>query len=370
MTLQRQLLFWFAALAVFVVIIYVLGPILLPFVAGMALAYALDPLADRLERVGLSRLFATSVILILFALVFILVLVALVPLLSHQIAQFAERLPEYAGKLQDFVREAGQSWLQVGWVRDLLGMGDTETTPAAASRDLISKAAGWLGQLLQSVVSGGLALVNLVALLTVTPVVAFYLLNDWDRMIARIDVWLPREHVETIRKLARQIDDVLAGFVRGQGLLCIVLGIFYAVGLSLIGLNFGLMIGLGAGLISFIPYVGSILGFVVAIGIALAQFWPDWVMVAGVAGVFFAGQFLEGNVLQPKLVGGHIGLHPVWLIFALFAFGYLFGFVGMLLAVPLAAAMGVLARFALQQYLESRLYNGSGSDPGGGDTSP
>ena len=362
MTLQKQLLFWFAALLVFVLVLFVLRPILLPFVAGMALAYALDPLADRLERLGLSRLLATSVILVLFALIFVVFLVALVPMLSHQIAQFADRLPEYATRLQEVAREIGQSWLQIGWVRDLLGMSDSDATPAAASRDLIGKAAGWLGQVLQSVVSGGLALVNLFALLTVTPVVAFYLLNDWDRMVAQIDEWLPREHVETIRSLARQIDDVLAGFVRGQGLVCLVLGIFYAVGLSVLGLNFGLVIGLGAGVISFIPYIGSIVGFVVSIGVALAQFWPDPLMIGAVAAGFFAGQFLEGNILQPKLVGGHIGLHPVWLMFALFAFGYLFGFVGMLLAVPLAAAIGVLARFALQQYLDSRLYTGSDGD--------
>ena len=364
MTLQRQLLFWFVALVVLILLLLVLRPILLPFVAGMALAYALDPLADRLQRLGLGRLLATSLILIVCLLIFILFMVAFVPILIEQISQFANHLPDYTAQLQKVLRGISRDWLQNGWVRDMLGMGDGETTPAAASRDLLGKVAGWFGQLLQSLVSGSLALVNLVALLTVTPVVAFYLLNDWDRMLAHIDQWLPREHAETIRKLARDIDDVLAGFVRGQGMLCIILGMFYAVGLSLLGLNFGLAIGFGAGVISFIPYIGSIVGFVVSVGIALAQFWPDWLMVGAVAAVFFAGQFLEGNVLQPKLVGGHVGLHPVWLIFALFAFGYLFGFVGMLLAVPLAAALGVLARFLLQQYLASKLYLGSG---GGAD---
>lgn len=362
MSIQKQLLFWLGAMLLFILVLYVLRPILLPFVAGMALAYALDPLADRLQRLGLSRLLATGVILILFALVFIVFIVALVPLLAEQIGQFANRLPEYATKLQQLFRDIGHSWLQVGWVRDLLGMDGGNGNNPIQNSDIMGKAAGWLGQLLQSLASGGLALVNLVALLTVTPVVAFYLLNDWDRMIDRIDSWLPRDHVETIRALARQIDEALAGFVRGQGLVCLVLGVFYAFGLSLVGLNFGLVIGLGAGFISFIPYVGSIAGFVVSLGVALVQFWPDWLWVVAVAVIFFAGQFLEGNILQPKLVGGHVGLHPVWLIFALFAFGYLFGFVGMLIAVPLAATFGVLARFGLKQYLDSRYYIGSGGD--------
>jgi predicted PurR-regulated permease PerM len=358
MTFQRQALFWLATLAVFVLVLFVLRPILLPFVAGMALAYALDPIADRLQRLGMSRLVATSVILVVFALVFILFLTALVPVLAHQVAQFADNLPAYSEKLSEIMR----SWMQVGWVRNLLGLDGDAKSGAIASGDLVSSAAGWLGQILQSLLSGGLALVNLVALLTVTPVVAFYLLNDWDRMTGKIDAWLPRDHVDAIRTVAAQIDDALAGFVRGQGLVCITLGIFYATGLSIVGLNFGLLIGLGAGLISFIPYVGSIVGFVLSLGVALVQFWPNWPWIVAVAVVFLAGQFLEGNVLQPKLVGGHVGLHPVWLIFALFAFGYLFGFVGMLLAVPLAATVGVLARFGLKQYLESRFYTGTGGD--------
>jgi len=358
MTFQKQAMFWAAGLVVFVLILYVLRPILLPFVAGMALAYALDPVADRFEKFGMSRLFATSLILILFALIFFIFLVALVPVLAHQIGQFAERLPEYGAKLQDMVGTIRSNWLQNSWVRDMLGLGDEKGNGAINSSDIVAQAATWLGQLLQSLLSGGLALVNLISLLTVTPVVAFYLLNDWDRMVAKLDNWLPREHVETIRQLASQIDDALAGFVRGQGLVCLFLGTFYAAGLSIVGLNFGLLIGFGAGVISFIPYVGSLVGFLISIGVALVQFYPDWLWVGAVAAVFFVGQFIEGNILQPKLVGGHVGLHPVWLIFALFAFGYLFGFVGMLLAVPLAAAVGVLARFAIQQYLNSPLYKG------------
>jgi predicted PurR-regulated permease PerM len=232
------------------------------------------------------------------------------------------------------------------------------TNLPASLTDLATKAAGWLAGILASVLSGSLALVNVISIVVVTPIVAFYMLNDWDRMVAKVDGWLPRDHHDTIRRLAREIDEAMAGFIRGQGTVCLMLGFFYAVALSFAGLNFGLLIGLGAGFLSFIPYVGTIVGGVAAIGMALIQFWPDWLQIFIIAGIFAFGQFIEGNFLSPYLVGNRVGLHPVWLMFALFAFGYLFGFVGLLLAVPLAAAVGVLARFALQQYLKSPLYLG------------
>lgn len=177
-------------------------------------------------------------------------------------------------------------------------------------------------------------------------------------MVAKVDQWIPRDYVADVRQIAKEIDQAIAGFIRGQGSLCLILGIYYAVGLSLVGLNFGLLIGLFAGMISFIPYVGSMVGLVLAIGVALVQFWPDYPWIGLVLVVFFSGQFLEGNILQPKLVGSSVGLHPVWLMFALFAFGALFGFVGLLVAVPAAAAVGVLVRFALSRYLQSDLYFG------------
>jgi predicted PurR-regulated permease PerM len=183
------------------------------------------------------------------------------------------------------------------------------------------------------------------------------MLMDWDRMVAKMDSWVPVMHRVTVRSLARQIDRAIAGFLRGQALVCLLLGTFYAVALSLAGLNFGALIGLTSGVLSFIPYVGTLTGFLVSTGVAIVQFWPDWTMIAVVVGIFVAGQFLEGNILSPKLVGDAIGVHPVWLMFALFAFGSLFGFVGLLLAVPLAATAGVLARFALAQYLASSIYD-------------
>ena len=209
-----------------------------------------------------------------------------------------------------------------------------------------------------------MALFNLLSLLVVTPIVLFYMLNDWDRMVAVVDGWLPRHHADTIRGIARDIDRAMAGFIRGQGTVCLVLGAFYAVALVASGLHFGLLIGITAGLLSFIPYVGSIIGGTLSIGMALVQFWPDWVQILLIAAIFGLGQFLEGNFLSPKLVGGRVGLHPVWMMFALMAFGYLFGFVVLLMAVPLAAAIRVIVRYALMQYLNSSLYLGEGKDIG------
>jgi len=200
--------------------------------------------------------------------------------------------------------------------------------------------------------------VSLFSLMVVTPVVAFYLIYDWHRMIAAADSWIPVNQRDTVRALAHEVDAAIAGFVRGQSAVCLILGSFYAVALTMSGLNFGLLIGLISGLITFVPYVGSMTGLVLALGVAVAQFWPDYYSILLVLGIFLVGQFLEGNVLSPKLVGESTGLHPVWVIFALLAFGYLFGFVGLMVAVPLAATIGVLARFALRRYLESSLYTG------------
>lgn len=352
MTFRQQVRFWLLVLAGLVAVLWVFGGILLPFVAGMVLAYFLDPVADWLEEHNIPRLAATILIVGLFILLFVLILIFLMPVLIDQIGSFARELPAYVQNLVKLVNDAAPEWL----LKEIESRGIDMKGPVS---DLAAKAAGWLGTLLQSVLSGGLALVNLIALLVVTPIVAFYMLNDWDRMIAKVDSWVPREHVETVRQLADDADHAIAGFIRGQGTVCITLGIIYAIALTIVGLNFGLLIGLGAGLLSFIPYVGAILGGLASVGMALVQFWPDWIMVAIVAAIFAAGQFLEGNFLTPKLVGDNVGLHPVWLMFALFAAGYLFGFVGMLLAVPVAAAMGVLIRFALEKYMESPLYQGS-----------
>lgn len=351
MTLQKQVSFWIAALIAVILLLWLLSPILLPFIAGLVLAYFLDPVADALERLGLPRLLATAAILLLSILALVLVVLLVVPILGDQIMKFASELPALMQSLLDRFNDVAPQW-----VKDAIARSGTDIQGSIST--IAGKAAGWTATLLASIWSGGMALVNLLSLLVVTPIVAFYLLADWDHLVAKVDSWLPRDHADAIRGIFSDINDALAGFIRGQGTVCLLLGLFYAIALTVAGLKFGLVIGLVAGLLSFIPYVGALVGGLVAIGVSLVQFWPDVASILLVLGVFIVGQFIEGNFLSPKLVGGSIGLHPVWLMFALFAFGYVFGFVGLLLAVPMAAAAGVLVRFALNQYLKSRLYRG------------
>jgi predicted PurR-regulated permease PerM len=350
--LKRQLVFWLLAFAFVVVFLMVFRSILLPFVAGMALAYFLDPVADWFERRGLSRLMATFVIVILFVVVFAISLMIVIPLLVSQASDFLSKLPGYVTSLQQLIANANPEMLP-SWLRDQIGALKNNFS------SLLGQGTQFIGTLFEQVWSSGKTLVDIVSLLVVTPVVAFYLLLDWDRMVARVDSLVPRDHLATVRQLSREMNDTISGFVRGQGTLCIVLGAYYGIGLTLTGLSFGLLIGLFSGMVSFIPYVGSTLGLVLAVGLAIVQFWPDYLWIGLVALVFFSGQFLEGNVLQPKLVGERVGLHPVWLMFALFAFGLLFGFVGLLVAVPVSAALGVMVRFAINRYLDSDLYQGA-----------
>jgi predicted PurR-regulated permease PerM len=357
MSLQRKIVFWLAALAVFIALLVTLSSVLMPFAAGLVLAYLLDPLADRLERLGLGRLGATLLILITFVAVFVAFLVVVAPLFATQLTAFIEKAPGYVTRLQSLLTEQGGPLLQrIGGERVLADL-------QKSLGDVVGQGMSWLGRFLTSLWSGGQALIGILSLLVVTPVVAFYLLLDWDHMVAKIDSWLPVDQRETVRELAGEIDRAISGFLRGQTLVCLILGVIYAVGLFVIGLNFGVLIGISAGILSFIPYVGSLLGLLVALAVAIAQFWPDLTMIGLVLAVFAVGQFIEGNILAPKLVGETVGLHPVWLMFALLAAGSLFGFLGLLLAVPLAAAIGVLTRFALKQYLASPLHGGQQLGP-------
>ncbi|WP_137135180.1 AI-2E family transporter [Rhizobium sp. FKY42] len=350
-SLRRYVLFWLCAFVAFVIFLLAFRTILLPFVAGMALAYFLDPVADWLERRGLSRLMATIVILISFILMFAIALVVVVPLIIGQFSQFAQVLPDYVTQLQQLIANPENSYLPKWMVTQIQNAKQNFS-------GLMSEGAGFIGGLLNQLWNSGKTLIDVISLLVVTPVVAFYILLDWDRMVEKVDSWVPRDQVHTIRQLAREMDNAVSGFIRGQGSLCLILGIYYAVGLSLVGLNFGLLIGFVAGMISFIPYIGSLVGLILAVGVALMQFWPDYGWIIATMAVFFSGQFIEGNILQPKLVGSSVGLHPVWLMFALLAFGAMFGFVGLLIAVPAAAMIGVLVRFALSRYLQSDIYFG------------
>ncbi|MGD9914458.1 MAG: AI-2E family transporter [Rhizobiaceae bacterium] len=348
---RRQIRFWLVVILIFAGFLWLFSEILLPFAAGMILAYFLDPLADWLQRRGLSRFMATNVILVGFLIILALAFIVVVPLLVTQISDLASRLPDYLEDLQGLITRLNPEWLERRF-------GVTEAQLREWLSGLVTSGAGLITTLMGSIWASGVAVFNIVGLLVVTPVVAFYMLLDWDRMVARIDSWVPREYVPTVRRLAGEINEATAGFVRGQGTLCIVLGILYAIALTAAGLNFGILIGLFVGLISFIPYVGSLVGMVLSIGVGAVQFWPDWTMIIVIAAIFFVGQFIEGNILQPRLIGDRVGLHAVWLMFALFAFGALFGFVGLLVAVPAAAAVGVLIRFAIEKYLESPLYTG------------
>ena len=349
-----QLRFWLILLVVTLVCVYLLRGVLLPFVAGMAVAYLLDPVCDRLERWKLSRTWATTVVTICFVLLCVLVLLLIIPAVVSQVATFVERAPDYLSALQ---REAT---VLLEMLRDRLDPGTQEKLQSLL-RSSADKVFSWTTEVLGGIISGGVAFFNFIALLVITPVVAFYLLRDWDRMVAKADDSLPRRHQATIRQLAGEVDETLAGFLRGQGTVCLSLAVFYAIGLTLAGLDFGLLVGLIAGFLSFIPYVGSLVGLMLSLGLALAQF-DSWISVAIVAAVFFVGQALEGNVLTPKLVGERVGLHPVWVMFALLAGGALFGFVGVLLAVPVAAVVGVGVRFAFGQYRLSPYYTGQGGE--------
>jgi predicted PurR-regulated permease PerM len=351
MTLERQVMFWALALAVFVAAVWLLSNILLPFVAGMILAYLLDPMARRAEQLGIGRAVSALIVLTVVIVVLVVATMLIVPILIEQISAFLDKLPDYVARLQSLITDPSRPWLAKVF-------GERLPDASKSVGSLVTQSSGWITTFLASLWSGGRALFSILSLLIITPVVAFYLLCDWDRVVSGIDGWIPLTHRETVRGLAREIDEAIAGFVRGQAVICLILAAFYAIGLTLIGLSFGFLIGLMTGLFAFVPYVGAATGAIVAGIVAIAQFWPKLTPILMVAGVFLIGQVLEGYVLSPKLVGAKVGLHPVWLMFALIAFGYLFGFLGLLIAIPVAAAIGVLARFALRQYLASPLYTG------------
>lgn len=344
---RDQLRYWGIAAVVFFVLLWLLGHVLLPFIVGGAIAYFLDPVADRLERLGMSRVAATTVISLVALLLVVLLVLAVIPTLVNQLTALINAAPDIAKRLQGFLLERFPD------------LADSTSTIRQTLAEIGAAIQARGGQLAQGVLSSALGVISVVVFVVVVPVVAFYLLLDWDAMLERIDAMLPRDHAPTIRRLAKEIDTVLAGFVRGQVSVCIALGTFYAVALMAAGLQFGLVVGAIAGAITFIPYVGSIIGGTLAVGLALFQFWGDWVQIGIIAAIFAVGQFVEGNILTPKLVGKSVGLHPVWLLLALSAFGSAFGFAGMLVAVPVAASIGVLTRFAIEQYQSSLLYRGT-----------
>jgi len=341
----RKIWFWLGITVVFFLFLFLIRSILLPFVVGIGTAYFLDPAADRLERLGVKRGTATALITVGFFSIILLVLLLLTPLLVKQLGGFIEHLPGYIRAL----REHADIYLQK-LPFSLNGADGSNPLNEGMLKGARNVAMG--------VLQSGLVVVNLLSLLVITPVVAFYLLRDWDQLTERVDNLLPRRHAEVIRKLLREMDAILAGFIRGQFNVMMILGTLYAVGLSVVGLPFGVLIGLMAGMLIIIPYIGAFIGTAAAVGIALVQFDEPW-RIGAVCGVFVLGQILESYFLTPNLVGNRVGLHPAWVIFGMLAGGTLFGFVGVLLAVPVTAVIGVLVRFGIERYLESSLYVGS-----------
>lgn len=347
---SQQFKYWGATAVLMIVVLWFLGDVLLPFILGGAIAYFLDPVADRLERMGWSRAAAVALITVIAILIFIVMVLLVVPTLVGQAADLFDTAPTLFANLRDFL---------VARFPDLV---DSESTLRQSLVAVGERVQEYGGKLLETALSSAASIINVVLLFVIVPVVAVYLLLDWDNMVARIDELLPRDHAPVIRQLARDIDRTLASFIRGMGTVCLILGTYYAVALMLAGLQFGLVVGFIAGLITFIPYVGALVGGALAVGLALFQFWGEWLQIALVALIFIIGQVIEGNLLTPKLVGSSVGLHPVWLLLALSVFGSLFGFVGMLVAVPVAAVLGVVARFATRQYLDSMLYRGQSGE--------
>ena len=357
---RDQMKYWGLTAAIFFILMWSLGDVLLPFILGAAVAYFLDPVADRLEAFGASRVLATATITITAILIFVLVALLVIPTLVNQTTSLIASAPQYATNLASFLTERFPALLD-------------ETSTLSQSLSKIGEAIqNRGGTLLETALSSAASLLSIVTLFVIVPVVSVYLLLDWDRMIERIDALMPRDHAPIIRQLAKQIDQTLASFIRGMGTVCLILGTYYAFTLMIVGLQFGLVVGFIAGIVTFIPYLGALIGGILAIGLALFQFWngieivtdgvttyaTDWMRIGLVAIIFVIGQVIEGNLLTPKLVGNSVGLHPVWLLLSLSVFGTLFGFVGLLVAVPLAAAIGVVIRFAIGQYNASLLYQG------------
>jgi len=347
---EKQVIFWLIGLAVVLAVLNALHGVLLPFVAGLTIAYFLDPVVDKLEKCGASRTVATTIIVAGFFIVVAGVLILLFPLLQAQVISLAALLPDLIEKAR-------------AYAQPFLERLQADLAPVALDRlkavagTYAGDAIKWVTGLIGGLWKGGLAFFSLISLVIITPVVAFYLLRDYDDIVEWVDSYLPRAARHTIHQQARAIDGAIAGFVRGQASVCLALVVWYGAALTVVGLDSGLLVGLGAGIISFIPYVGAATGLIVGLAIALAQF-SDWAPIVYVGLIFIIGQTAESYILTPRLVGDRIGLHPVWIIFALLAGGALLGFTGVLLAVPAAAIIGVLTRFGLSRYLDSPLYSG------------
>ena len=348
MRFETQTRFWLVSFALFVGLVWLLKPMLLPFVTGMVIAYFLAPVVDVLAKHGLPRWLGSTCVLVGFCLIAGALIMLLLPLITTQIAALIDALPGYSEKVRQHY---------VPWVEHLIErfpQQDVEKLRDAAG-DSAKEVAGFFGRILKNMVANGVHIIDVIVMMIVMFVVAFFTLRDWPKITENMDSVLPRRYYDVIHLQLAEINTTLSGFIRGQALVCLSLGVIYSVGLALTGLGYSAAIGVTAGVLSFIPYVGTTFGLMTSLLLAFVQF-DDWQHITMVAGVFGIGQILEGYVLTPKLVGDRVGLHPVWILFALLAGGELMGFLGILIAVPTAAVLGVLIRFLVKQYRNSPYY--------------
>jgi predicted PurR-regulated permease PerM len=344
-----RLLFWLGFLLIVIIALGMVQSILLPFAAGVVLAFILSPAVGRLERWGIRRSLAAFAVLLVFLIGVVLVFVVLVPLIQNQVVQLIARVPSLIAFLQE------QNKWAMGLLQQQLPQDQMDKLQELIDSKL-AEAVAWVATLFQNLITSSIAVLNIVSLVVIAPIVTFLLMRDWESIVTLVDDLVPRQSLATVRAQARAVSDTLVGFVHGQALVCLILAIYYGTTLSFARLDSGLALGLLIGVLAVIPILGATLGFVLALGLAATQY-GTWTAILTVVAIFAVGQVIEGNFLTPKLVGDRIRLHPVWVIFALFAGASLFGFVGVLFAVPAAAVIGVLVRFAVSRYRRSTIYD-------------
>lgn len=350
---NQQTWLWVGVSVAFIGILYLLQGILMPFLTGLLVAYAMNPAVRYFNNWGISRNLGSGFMILGFFLLIGLLLFIAIPFIQAELLRLAFHVPQYGERimaaLKPFLNETSL----------YIEPHDIERLRELASA-YVGDVVTWGIKLLARILTSGLALANLISLIVITPLVAFYFLRDWDKIIQTLDRWLPRPYEPTFRQLFTEMNATIGGFARGQALVCLVIGLYYSVALTIANLDFSLVVGPVIGVMAFIPYVGALVGFMLSMGIAFAQF-TEWTSIGVVAGIFIVGQTLEGYLLIPYFVGDRINLHPVWIIFALLAGGVLYGFVGILFALPVAAALGVLTRHGLALYLKSPYYLGKAS---------
>lgn len=348
MSITKQATFWGVTSFLLLAFVWIFKSVLMPFVLGMVIAYLLNPLVHRFSTKGVKRTTSSAFIITIFFLIVTAVIVIVAPIVAKESAELLKSLPDYLDKIFNLMQP------YMGWVHENLGQ-DYMIEAKSFLKDNVSKILTFSGGLANGLAAGGQAVAGVITTIVLTPLVAFYMMKEWPLITNWVEGIIPRHNEKMIKDLLKEIDQKLSGFIRGQLTVAFLLGIIYAVALTLAGLNYGFLIGVSAGVLSIIPMVGSTLGLLVAVAVAWFQAGEvQYVLI--IAAIFIVGQIIEGNILSPKLLGKSVGLHPLWILFALMAGGSLFGILGMLLAVPVAAVVGVLASFAIMQYQKSPLY--------------